>query len=74
MDGSFVEGLDQDGQGLRRAREEAERASSEWLVGYPRGHAQARADYCVCTLMEVEAKVWIVVSVSGWPLSSQVGF
>lgn len=25
-------------------------------------------------LMEVEVKAWIAVSVSGWPLSSQVGF
>lgn len=72
-----VEGLDQDGQGLGRAREEAERASVFLLSGLWDIHVDVptpRADYCVCTLMEVEIMAWIAVSVSGWLLSSQVGF
>lgn len=73
-----VEGLAQNGQGLRRAREEAERASVNLLSGLWDGISTwtclRKSDYCVCTLIEVEIKAWIAVSVSGWPLSSQVGF
>lgn len=53
-----VEGLAQDGQGLRRAREEAERASVNLLSGLWDGISTwtclRKSDYCVCTLIEVE--------------------